>query len=298
MDNEARAESLYASAQDAYQRGDIKVLQHYAKLLLALARQLEDDRWLGRAHNFLGGTYVYQGNAAAAEGEYRASLECYRAIGDTRGISSSLIGLGSVYSDLNLDFIAARECFQEGLAVAQSGGAEVQLAFAYANLGEISGFEGDYARALYYSKEALKIFEQLADVYVASQLIRVAHYQALRAEFDAAVQTLHVAYGKLRRDQRWLDVAGYFEVWFFIAIELGRFEEAARLLGFLEWYRDERNVPRLPSMMPWFAPRLEKLESRLGYEQMMRLRRDGELLSFFEASALTQRVFATPEVRP
>jgi tetratricopeptide (TPR) repeat protein len=298
LDNQTRAESLYASAVDAYQRGDIKVLQHYAKLLLALARQLNDDRWLGRAHNFLGGTYVYQGDPDAAEREYRTALEHYRHIKDARGIASSLIGIGSVYSELNLDFVAARTYFEEGRAVAREGGAEVQLAFAYANLGDISGFEGDYGAALYYSKEALALFERLADLYVASQLVRVAHYQALRAEYSQSVQTLHRAYAKLRRDQRWLDVANYFEVWFFIAIELGRFSEAARLLGFLEWYRDERNVPRLPSMMPWFAPRLEKLEARLGYDEMMRLRRDGELLSFFEANGLTERIPLTPEVRP
>lgn len=295
MDNETRAESLYASAVDAYQRGDIKVLQHYAKLLLALAQQLGDHRWLGRSHNFLGGTYVYQGHADAAERAYRTALDHYRTIKDARGIASSLIGIGSVYSELNLDFVAARTCFEEGLAVARDGGADVQLAFAYANLGEISGFEGDYGAALYYSKQALALFERLAEVYVASQLVRVAHYHALRTEYSQAVETLHRAYAKLRRDQRWLDIANYFEVWFFIAIELGRFADAARLLGFLEWYRDERNVPRLPSMMPWFAPRLEKLESRLGYEEMMRLRREGELLSFFEANALTQRTLPIPE---
>ena len=290
MDPLARAESLYRSALDAYERGDAKIMQHYATMLLGAAEPIDNKSMLARGHNLLGGAYAMQNNADLAEQEYRSALDLYRTAGEPRGVASSLTGLGSVYSEMYLDYAVARAFFEQALTVALEAGAEVQVAFALVNLGEVSSFESDYGRALSYSAEALAIFERLDDVYVASELIRTALYHALRADYVQAVEALHNAFTKLRRDQRKTDVAHYFEVWFFIAIEVGRYEEAARLLGFLETYRTENNVPRLPSMMPWFAPRLEKLEERLGYDAMMRYRRDGEFLSFNECNAITVNI--------
>lgn len=290
-DVDKRAEALVTSARDAYDRGDIAVLQHYANKLLELAQSASDPKWLGKANHFLGTANVYQGNADIAERHYKAALKNYKLAGNDIGTIGVLIGMGAVQADIILDFTESRRLFEEALELSRKTQQDLYGAFALANLGEISRLEGDYARAIRFADQSVALFTKVDNQpFVASQKINIAHYRALRREFGKAIAALRDAYEILKKHQRFVQVANYFEIWFFVTYELNRFEDAARLLGFLEFYRGEHKIPRLPNMMPWFAPRLEGLEQRLGYDVMARLRREGELLTVAQANALTEAI--------
>lgn len=285
---EARSQSLLASTQEAYERGDVSVLVHYATKLLEVASSLPDERRMAQAYNFLGTAEVYRGNADAANRYFDEAQTRYAHLDDLSGTVSVLIARAVIYADILLDFAQSASILEDALAISRASNLDRLTAFALSNLGETSRLDGDYVRAIAYTQESLAIFERLDDKpHAAAQLINVAHYRALRREYDAAVASLRKAYELLRRQQRFVEIAHYFEIWFFLAFETGRYEEAAKLLGFLETYRDEHTVPRLPTMMPWFAPRLERLEQRLGYEKMAAMRRQGELLTLWQANALT-----------
>ena len=285
---EERSQSLLASTQDAYERGDIGVLAHYATKLLEAAESIEDAKLAAQAYNYLGTAEVYRGNADAANRYFDEAQMRYEQIEDVSGTVSVLIARAVIHADILLDFAQSALILQEALAVSRAAKLDRLTAFALSNLGETSRLDGDYTRAIAYTEESLAIFERLDDkAYAAAQLINLAHYRALRREYDAAISSLRMAYAHLRKQQRFVEVAHYLEIWFFVAFETGRYEQAAQLLGFLETYRDEHTVPRLPTMMPWFAPRLERLEQRLGYEKMAALRRQGELLTLRQANALT-----------
>lgn len=285
---EARAQSLLASTQDAYERGDVTVLAHYASKLLEVAESMEDTKRAAQAYNFLGTAEVYRGNADTANRYFDEAQTRYAEIDDVGGTVSVLIARAVIYADILLDFSRSALILQEALAISRARGLERLTAFALSNLGETSRLDGDYVRAIAFTEESLAIFERLDDkAHVAAQLINIAHYRALRRDYDAAIASLRKAYDNLRKQQRFVEVAHYLEIWFFVAFETARYEEAAKLLGFLETYRDEHTVPRLPTMMPWFAPRLERLEQRLGYDKFAALRRQGELLTLRQANALT-----------
>lgn len=285
---EARSQSLLDSTQDAYERGDVPVLLHYASKLLDVAEDMGDIKRSAQAYNFLGTAEVYRGNAEAANRYFDEAQTRYQEIDDTGGAVSVLIARAVIHADILLDFSESARILEQALAISRASGLDRLTAFALSNLAETSRLDGDYGRAIAYTQESFGMFERLDDkANAAAQLINIAHYRALRREYAQAMESLRKAYAYLRRQQRFVEIAHYLEIWFFVAFEMGRYEDAAQLLGFLETYRDEHTVPRLPTMMPWFAPRLERLEQRLGYERMAALRRQGELLTLREANALT-----------
>ena len=283
-----RAEALLASTRDAYERGDVPVLSHYAGKLLEIAQDLQDAPRTAQAYNFLATAEVYRGNADAAERYFEQAQRRYQELGDTNGIVSVLIGRAVVHADILLDFFESRRILEQAIELSRASGLDRLTAFALSNLGETARLDGDYVSALKYTKESLLLFERLEDqAHSAAALINIGHYHALRCDYGAAISSLRTAYAKLRRQRRFVEIAHYLEIWFFIAFETGRYEDAAQLLGFLEEYRDEHTVPRLPTMMPWFAPRLESLEQRLGYEKLASLRRQGERLTLAQVNAIT-----------
>jgi len=97
------------------------------------------------------------------------------------------------------------------------------------------------------------------------------------------------AYVEIVRDPnpRWL--AWHFDVWFIIA---GRsckaLETAARLLGFVDRLRHEKNLPRLPGVLPWFHYR-SKVGQALSGERLQDLMLEGEALGVADAQALGRR---------
>jgi tetratricopeptide (TPR) repeat protein len=199
-----------------------------------------------------------------------------------------MMNLGTIEVDINLNASLARQYYEEAAPIIREMNEPWRLAIALGNLCEIYRLEGDYARATSTASEALELFRTLGDRARASwQLANIALCRLLRRDAAGAIQSMQEAHDELVLDPnpRW--TAWYFDVWFMIAAKLERWELAARLLGFVDRLRDEKNLPRLPGVLPWFSSPIERLNKALSGDRLHELRLEGESLTFDQAQSLT-----------
>jgi len=130
----------------------------------------------------------------------------------------------------------------------------------------------------------------LKKIPVAEKRRMVETLKILKREYPEAIDALRIAFSTLRTEQNPEQVANYFETWFILAVDMQRYTSAARIVGFLDRYRAENRIARLPSMMPWFTPRYEKLQKRLYQGDFETWRAQGEAMTVEEAEACTHSV--------
>ncbi|MGH2786099.1 MAG: ATP-binding protein [Actinomycetota bacterium] len=130
---------------------------------LSLARERAPDAPIelrARVSSRLGILHDQRGEFAAAAPLFESAREAYRALGDQKGVASSLNSMGSATRNGG-DLAGARRYFEEALAVRRAIGDEGGQASSTHNLGVIALDEGDGGRAL-------ALFEQSAALDAAS----------------------------------------------------------------------------------------------------------------------------------
>jgi diguanylate cyclase (GGDEF)-like protein len=263
-----RYDVLHAATVAAQTEGDFIAHRALATELLDLAKDSGDPVALGRAHTSVGNAEFHLGNAAETQFHYERALAFYREAGNRRGVGVVLMNLGSAAGDLHMDFSTARERFLEALSIFRELGVSADIANVLANLGEASAQIGDLEPALRYASEALAIYERIGNRGASTwQLINLAHYHLERREWAEASAALHQAYEMLQEHVYRDNVAAFFEVGFYFAVDIQRFDLAARLAGYLESYRTRESVPRLPNAKRHFEPRVERVRAALGVTQ-------------------------------
>ena len=287
-----RAEELFAKARKAHDAADYRAVRRLAAELFEHAKENGDHVGMARGHNLLGNAFLHAtADGESAERYYRSALEHYRLAADRRGQAIVSLNLGSLALDIYLDLQEARRYYEESLPIFRELEDRELIGFGLSNLAEISRLEGDYAQAYEYGCASLEIFRRLGDdTRVGWQLVNIAHYHLLRGEYLEAVDMLHQSFEYLTREPNPDQISNYFETWFYLAVEVQAHTEAARLLGFLEEYRQRHHVPRLALLMPWFSPRLEKLQRRIPYDEFIALRNEGEGMTLAQADALTRKI--------
>lgn len=294
MGSQYDRDTLYARARAIHDQGDFKELARIAKELLELSAAQGDHTGMARAENFLGNCALYAVDGDAAERHYRSALEHFQSVGDRLGEGIIALNLGCIAADINMDTVLARTLWEKSLAIFRELGDSLRTGIALADLGELNRLEGDYTKAYALGTEALGLFEELADqVRCAWQRINIAHYHILKRDYAEAIDELRLAFTTLRAQQNPEQVANYFETWFILAVDMQRYTSAARIVGFLDRYRTENRVARLPSMMPWFTPRFEKLQKQLYQGDLETWREEGEAMTLEEAEACTHCVLVT-----
>lgn len=288
MDDRGRLEAIFARAQAAHDAADYKKVRELASQLLELANHHGDLTGMARAENLLGNAALHVSDGQSAERHYRVALEHYGAAGDRRGEAIVLLNLGTLALDIYLDLSTAREYYERSLPIFEECGNAHNVAIARSNLAEIARLEGDYGTAFELGMQSLNTFRARKDsTRIGWQLVNVAHYYLLRSEYGQAIDTLRHAYLYLVKAPNPERLADYFEIWFYLTCELGRYEIAARLLGFLDRYRRTNGVPRLALLMPWYRPRLEKLEQNVAAAELRRLKNEGEGLTLAQIDERT-----------
>ncbi|GAC1388836.1 MAG: hypothetical protein NVSMB31_03660 [Vulcanimicrobiaceae bacterium] len=283
-----QTQSLYAEARKVHDKGDFTALERLATELYDRAREGGDHIMMARAHNLLGTCAIYAVDGDKAERFYQSALEHFRAAGDRHGEAIIALNLGCIASDLHMDQIEARRQWEYSLGVFRENNDTLRTAIALANLGELNRLEGDYASAFAFGNESLALFQSLGDkVRIAWQRINIAHYRILRREYAEAIASLREAFQTLHDEENPEQISNYFETWFIMAVEMKRYTSAVRILGFLERYRIEHRVPRMPSAMPWFTPRYEKLEKAIYSGDFEHWRAEGAKMSLEEANQAT-----------
>lgn len=292
VDVQERLEAIFAKARTAHDSADYKSVRRLGSELFELANQHNDQLGMARGHNLLGNAFLHAtADGESAERYYRSALEHYRTAGDRRGEAIVMLNLGSLALDINLDLATARSRYEACLPIFEECGDDLNVAMALSNLAEIARLEGDYEAAFKLGMQSLTTFRELKDsTRIGWQLVNIAHYHLLKAEYKDSAGTLRRAYLYLVKTPNPDRLADYLEMWFYLAVETQHFEAAAELLGFLERYRLENDVPRLALLRPWFTPRYERLEARFAYDEFLTLRNKGEGLTLAQADVLTHAI--------
>ncbi|AWV06734.1 serine/threonine-protein kinase [Marilutibacter maris] len=191
-----------------YELGKFSILSGDARhavdeyLVRALVLYKRSRNTFGEAEtvNALGIGYGRLGQTADAAEQYRKAVELRRAVGNRRGVATSLRNLAGV-SSLTGHFDQAAEHLRQARALYTELGDRDGLAAIENELGLLDEERGDYAGALAAFRRALQSWQQAGDSHGSAQALNnigFAHYQ-LGAYDDAQVywQQATEAYRKL-----------------------------------------------------------------------------------------------------
>lgn len=282
---------MIAAVRAANDAADYALLERRANELLEHSQLARDRAGAAVAYRYLGNARLGFRDVQGAERAYKTALQIFEDIGDTVGAAVSRLALGNLELELRLDLPEARYLVESALPTIRAFGSAQHLATALGNLGEIARLEGDYDRSMMYAGEALDIFEDLGDrTRAAVELLNIAHCRMLKRDLHSAVAVLGVAYESLIVDMnpRWL--ARYVDLAFMLAVQVGAWEDAALLLGCVEQYSHEKNVPRLLNHMPWFSKAVERLAETVHEDRLAQLRAQGAALTMDGARAVLAEV--------
>ncbi|MBV8153599.1 MAG: tetratricopeptide repeat protein [Candidatus Eremiobacteraeota bacterium] len=295
-------EQLIATAKTAQRTSDFPALERTARELIACGDDRGDATAAGNGYAYLGAALIGRNDAPGARAAFERSRESLQTAGDAMGVVRALNGLGVAAMDLELDVAAARRYLDDALALALAtagpdchwGSDRHWLGIVIGNLGEAKRFQGDYRGAIASGHEALTIMKQCADAARAAwQMVNIAHCQLLAGNAPAAVKSLRKAFDYLSQDARDPKICAlYLDVWFLVAASLDEWSTAARLLGFVDAFRERHALVRLPLLLPWIGPNVRRLERKLPPRELASLLAEGAALSVAGADELTLRLAA------
>jgi tetratricopeptide (TPR) repeat protein len=270
---------LHAAIHAAQVANDAPGLERVARQLIALGESSGDFREGAAGYYYLGRSFFWRNDARGAENAYRSALELFTSAHDEAGIARTTIGLAAVALDIELDLAKARTLYDRILPMVRQLGDGRLLAETLGNLAGVCRLEGDYVPAVRYMAESTRRFADLQlPARAAARAASLGHMHGLLREYEEAFDAMRQAYDYLHQETNPRTVAWYFDSWFTIAGMLGRWETAARLLGFVNRYRDEHNVMRLQGIIPDFAASIERISELLG-ERFHDLILEGEALT-------------------
>jgi tetratricopeptide (TPR) repeat protein len=204
-----------------------------------------------------------------------------------------MLGIAAVALDHNVDVAEARRIYDIAVPIVRELGDKDRLGIVLGNSGEIARMEGDYKKALKLASEAVKLFTEAQDhASVGWQYTSMAHYYLLQRSYADAVASMRKSWPELQQEPIPLWFAWHFDVWFIILAALNRWDIAAKILGFVNKYRDDHNTPRRQGIYPWFTRPVERLSEHLGHDRAHELLIEGESLSLEQAHELVKDVEA------
>lgn len=251
-----------------------------------------DRHNLAWGYYYLGSARFQRNDGSGSERALRRCLALFEELADEYGQARAMCSFGAVVLDIYHDFDQARHWYDRAIPMMRRFADRNRLAIALGNLGEICRSEGNITAALKNAREALSIFQEIGEHTNAGWMLTdIAHYHAMRREFDRSLESLKGAFAELSHERvaRWL--AWYFDIAFIVAFRLERWEIAAPLLGFTQSFRDENNAPRMQALLPWLSEPIEELSRRMHRDDHLDgLRVAGEASTLEETQALIEQL--------
>jgi len=284
-------QSLHAAARAAQRTGNARALESIARELIAHAQNAGDDEHLALGHYYLGSAHFWRNDGRAAQASYETALALYTQAKDKAGIARVRIGMAAVAVDIDLHVDKGHALYEQALPIVRELDDKTFLAVTLGNLAEVCRLEGAYDPAMRYAAESAALYAQLGRLAQAGgQLATIAHIHALRRDYSDAIARMREAWEYFAGESSPRYLAWYFDIWFLIAAGMRRWETAARLLGFLNRYRDENNARRLQGILPWFSSPVERLSEQLGAQRAQELILEGQQLTVESAQDLVEKV--------
>jgi len=177
-DGDARA--WFLLGKNAILHGDLReAVDEYLLRALLLYRRGGDAFGQAETVNALGVGYARLGQTVEATRQYRESLELRRALGNRRGVASSLRNLAQL-AMVRGNFAEAQAELEEARTLFSTIGDRGGLAAVDNELGLLAEEQGDYAEALVAYRRGLQTREAVGEVHsIAESLnnIGFAHFQ-------------------------------------------------------------------------------------------------------------------------
>ncbi|MEO8133346.1 MAG: tetratricopeptide repeat protein [Betaproteobacteria bacterium] len=242
-----RAKALHAAGALAWQQGDYVAAQALLDESLAIRRALGDRKGIATSLNNLGALAYDQTDYPTARARYEESLAIRRTLDDRWGIAVSLNNLGNVASEQD-DSAAAVASYEASLAMFRELGDRRGVAYALNNLGLLASDRSDYAAARALHEESLAIRRELGDQWgIASSLNNLGDVVAAQGDFPAARALDQQSLAVQRALGDRRGIAYTLEALAYVASALATPDTAARIWGGAERLREEIGSPVPPS---------------------------------------------------
>jgi len=157
-----RARALRGAGVLAADQGDHQQATALCDESLTLFRELGDTSGIATSLVYLGTAAWGQGDYKRATSLHNEGLTLFRALGDTRGVAGSLGSLGIIAENQG-EYEQATTLFGESLAVARELGDIGGIAVSLLWLGFVALGQGDYEQATTLYDESLTLFHELGD---------------------------------------------------------------------------------------------------------------------------------------
>jgi tetratricopeptide (TPR) repeat protein len=283
-------DALLTAAENAHQRDDMRTLESLALELIERCGDSDDSR-LGLGHLFLAIVLARRSDADGARWHARRAATLFEAAGNTEGLLRAKVVLAFISGEVDPVPHEARSLTAEALAIARSLGDESRLAVVLGNYAEVCRQHGDFPGALRHAGEAAELLAKTGQSgRAAAQQCVIAHIYVAQHKFSKALEALDAARGLLDVDPIPRCYAWYFDVWLTIAVEIGAFETAARLYGFVDLYRDRHDVPRQHGVLSRLSSPIQRIFGRFDDQRALQLVEEGEALTMPAADDLARDI--------
>lgn len=141
---------------------DPKKAKEYLDKALKLAKSINYQRGIARAHQRFGFFAENKGDSKGASEHYETAKKIMVEIGDKRGLSDILANIASL-CDTEGDFKKGMENYFESLKLRRELGDSADVASSNDDIGNSYFMQGDYSKALVYHFDALRIRESIGD---------------------------------------------------------------------------------------------------------------------------------------
>ena len=187
LDNQEEKASILQATGIAY-----KMLEKPAEALrnfqesLAIKRAIGQKKGIGSSLEEIAQVQMSTGQFDAALQSYQGALAIRREIGDKNGIGSTLIDLGDFYHDRGMQE-KALPLFREALQIERELGNESYQALCLNNIGSVYYYRGQFEDALTYFQQALQLREKTGvSDEIAETLHNLADTNLKLGQFEAA----------------------------------------------------------------------------------------------------------------
>jgi tetratricopeptide (TPR) repeat protein len=182
-----------------------------------------------------------RGDLAEAARRFQEALTAARQAGPTWIVGASLIYLGSLAA-LGGDEAGATALYAEALAESRRAGLRRGLAFARNEMGNVARARGDLERARQLHQEALPVVREILGWSVPHTLGQLGCAEARLGDLDSAGTHLREAATLILANPQPSTAALILVGLAFVALGLGRAEQATVLLGAAEATRERIGV--------------------------------------------------------
>jgi len=243
--------------------GDTAAARSLYEEALAVRRRRGDVHGVAMALASLGDLAFKQGDFAAARDMHTESLALRRQLGDPSGVADSLGTLGHLALHRG-DPERARGLYEESLGLRRRLGDLPGIPGSLGNLSDLARAEGDLAAAVALVDESVAVAAELGDRHcTTAALLRRGRAALAAGDLDRAddAYSSAMAADDARDDTataEWLEGMGT------VAVERGRHDLGATLLGAAAVVRRRAGPPLLPSDAAAIAAHVAAARAALG----------------------------------